>query len=366
MVNKLAKIIIAQFTELVEKLSKRCRVEFDKCDFKIVSRHYVDSYIIEIFHKARPCSNSSDIDVVLPTPLITIDFTHVKSDNLNDRCWIAYLKRKASEFLTLLSEERNELIPIVCCPSTKKEHSPKKNECNDTYREEFVLCCENKCKCKENPYNDWGKPCKKSECKKEKCKKSCFSLNEKKYWEVKAKKSLVLEKEDCYEEKPVCPCPKKKKCCEEIKSECYCEEKIDYCDYSDSSEYESSCSCQKKKSECSCQNKKSECSCQKKKSESSCSCQKKKYECECDFESDSDYDSDSECQPECKSDHASDCASECSDSSDSERECECDCQKNQKFIIEKKQKIIKKCEEKSQSSCKCEKKDYVIRLYEHK
>ncbi|XWV26289.1 hypothetical protein QJ857_gp0786 [Tupanvirus soda lake] len=233
MASNLARIIIEQFIDIVQKASERCCIPWDKCALRIVSRQYIDTLVIEISH-IDPCGEDPLANFI-PVPLITIDFTDIKEKNLESSKWIGYLERKASELLNKIEARRGNIISNVCCPPKKPECVPV-NNCNCTYREEYYLCPTKK-GCNDKPYDDWGKPCKKSKVKcpsyeepecpikistdkksKVKCpsyeepecpikistdkKSKCWQLKEKKYWELNEKKCVVVDDE----------CPKK---CEE-------------------------------------------------------------------------------------------------------------------------------------------------------
>lgn len=211
MVKSLVRVIIKQFIDIIEETSIRCQIEWNKCDVKIVSRQFIDSLVIEFYNKR----NIVDcLDVFLPKPLITIDFTNIRSDNINNEIWILYLERKASELLTKLIDPLGNNPFNVCCPPKKCERVPK-NPCNKTYREEFYLCKPKKPICIDKPYNEWGKPCKIKNCKdlfdeKPICENFDCQCDKKKN---RKKKCSDIEIE--YNKKKIkkvdCPCNKKKR-----------------------------------------------------------------------------------------------------------------------------------------------------------
>ena len=135
MVKKLARTIIKQFIGIVEKLSQKCCCRWDKCAIKFVSRQYIDRLVIEVVYK----KNSCNLDVFLPSALVTIDFTDIKARDLDNPIWIEYLERTANELLLKLSENRDKLIPNTCCLPEHK--CVPVNKCNATYREEYDICC---------------------------------------------------------------------------------------------------------------------------------------------------------------------------------------------------------------------------------
>jgi hypothetical protein len=215
MINKLARIIIVQFIDIVDKASHRCSICWDKCALKIISRKHIDSLVIEILLKK--CHNNNTLDVFIPTPLVTIEFTDIKQKNLNDERWIAYLQKKAAELLTKIAASQKDIFVVKCCLPKKPECIPV-NKCDSVYHEEFFLCCEEKPKCHDKPYDEWGKPCKKCEheygdkhninchhkcndkCENEcqhKCDKKCLELDEKKYCELIEKKCLIWAEKEC-------------------------------------------------------------------------------------------------------------------------------------------------------------------------
>jgi hypothetical protein len=161
MVCKIAKIIIKQFIDIVYLTSKRCCIPWNQCEIKAIARQYFDSMIIEIIHNRPYCEDPLSVD--LPIPIVTIDFTNIKKEDLLKKSWIHYLEQKASILLTKLNKSRDDILPKKCCLE-KPEIAPD-NKCNCVYKEEFTFCrpiC-----CHDKPYDDWGKPCHK---RKPKCK----------------------------------------------------------------------------------------------------------------------------------------------------------------------------------------------------
>lgn len=162
MIDKLVEKIISQFISIVEKLAKKCCICFNKCDYKIISRQYIDRLVIEIYYKNTKshtqCSCcSTNHCLFLTNSLISIDFTGICESDLCGCKWLAYLEKLASKFLFNISG-------IKCYPKKKHECVPI-NCCNVVYRKEYDLCGDNdnkdKCEFKYTP------------CRCDNCVKSC-------------------------------------------------------------------------------------------------------------------------------------------------------------------------------------------------
>ena len=51
MANNLARIIIEQFIDIVQKTSDMCCIPWDKCALRIVSRQYIDTLVSRYLNK---------------------------------------------------------------------------------------------------------------------------------------------------------------------------------------------------------------------------------------------------------------------------------------------------------------------------
>lgn len=220
--SDLVEQIIQQFFHFVKKLAKKCNIKWNKCELKIVSRQYVDAYIIEIFKHTYQKS------FWLPLPIVIIYFTDINNKNLHDENWKKYLRMKASDLLNRLALSNKNIIISKCCPDLEK-HEPPKNKCDCVYHKEYFLCPQKKCKI-EKPYDEWGKHCKcirrGCECKeikkcehKEEKKCSCQIVKDhkhdkNKYWVLKEVKP---EKKTCHKkQKPHKRHHKLNKICKDI------------------------------------------------------------------------------------------------------------------------------------------------------
>lgn len=176
MESKLAKLIVEKFFEYLEKLSKKCCIQFDKCLIEFVSRQYIDNLVIDVYYQTL--SQSANLGQYLQVPLVTIDFTHFKICLFREGAYNKYIKSLALKFLNIIEQSRQKIIDRVCCPFDK--HKSPVNKCNCTYREEFTLC-KPKCCPEEKPYDNWGKPCcvKKIRCKPHKEPKCPINIHDK-------------------------------------------------------------------------------------------------------------------------------------------------------------------------------------------
>jgi hypothetical protein len=161
MVNNLARLIIKQFIDIVHKISEKCCISWNKCAIKIVSRQYIDTLVIEIYDNKAICHDP--LASYIPIPLVVIDFTNIKKECLDNEKWKKYLEKRASDLLNKIAEQHHNILHKHCCPSKKLKHGHA-NKCNCVYREEFYLCHTEKL-CKDKPYDDWGKLCKKDKIK---------------------------------------------------------------------------------------------------------------------------------------------------------------------------------------------------------
>ncbi len=78
MENDILEKIIVQFMDIVSDLSKQYNVTIISNTLKLVSRKHFDELVIDVFYQTK----IKDItDVFLPTPLVTIEYTHVEEDD---------------------------------------------------------------------------------------------------------------------------------------------------------------------------------------------------------------------------------------------------------------------------------------------
>ena len=212
MASNLAKLIVEQFIDIVQKTSERCCIVWNECAIKIVSRQYIDTLVIEVYYNDKNHCHDS-LAHSIPLPLVVIDFTDIKKNCLKSEKWIKYLELKAIEFLNKIEASKGNLLHNICCPP--KHKCVPVNKCNCVYREEFTLCPQ-KHHCKDKPYDDWGKP-----CKKDKIKCPCYT---------KPKCPIDI---DCYQK------PK----CDRCEEKCKCHEDFDELHACLKSIYEKKCKC---------------------------------------------------------------------------------------------------------------------------
>ena len=219
MIKKLnkAELVITYFLELVNKFSKKCMVKWNKCDYKIVSRQLLDTYVIEIYI-LHPIN---EIDQLIPSPIYTIDYTHFIHDH-ESPCFIKFIKQSAIEFINVINERNGGFIDNPYCFS-----KPHKTECCLLKRKEYILCPDND-ECQDKPYEFHCKGCTYKhpecdspiKCKFDFCNKDCFK------GEYKPTKDKCCKKiyDSCEYESNI-----QNKCCKQIYNSCEYNQTKDKC-----------------------------------------------------------------------------------------------------------------------------------------
>jgi hypothetical protein len=111
MANNLVQLIFEQFIEIVLRLSKKTRCDFDECDFDFRVRELVGHRLIDvIFIIEDKCGRRNDV-------IITIDFTNICFEDLTTCRWVDYLEKLAHEFINDICPKKFIII---------REQSPKK------------------------------------------------------------------------------------------------------------------------------------------------------------------------------------------------------------------------------------------------
>ena len=121
MTDQLVEKIICQFIEILNDITKSCKIKIQIRCLKLISKEYFDDLVIEVYYQ----NTIKDItDILLPTPLIKIFYTNIKEKDLNSQNWINYLEKEAFELITKIYKNKYILPPIF--------HRKSESSCSDS------------------------------------------------------------------------------------------------------------------------------------------------------------------------------------------------------------------------------------------
>ncbi len=150
MIKILTRLVLKQFFALLQEKTKKYCTGWNRHNFRIVSRQIIDRLVLEIFYRNK----YDDFELLLPSPLVTIDFTNL-SQYGNNTIWISYLTKKASKLLKKMEQyDCSNIVPGLYYPKSNNTDdflfstvlTTMTCDQNMSYREEFILCYDKKYK----------------------------------------------------------------------------------------------------------------------------------------------------------------------------------------------------------------------------
>ena len=104
MANRIVEQIIVQFMDIVTDLAGKYHITIASNTLKLVSKTYYDDLVIDVFYQTKIRDLT---DTFMPTPAISLEYTNVTEDDLENQEWINYLGKKAIELLGKISSIHN-------------------------------------------------------------------------------------------------------------------------------------------------------------------------------------------------------------------------------------------------------------------
>ena len=163
MIKILSRLVIKQFSVLLYENSKKNNIRCNRKKFRLVSRQLFDRLVLEIFYEDK---NIED-DLLVPKPIVTVDFTNLLNNENNSSNWNLYLNKKVIELLKKIEKyDRNKILSEFYKNDSHFDFIPRDvpkiiiNDYTSSYREEFVLSYKKQPKRINEPYkfsNDQNK-----------------------------------------------------------------------------------------------------------------------------------------------------------------------------------------------------------------